>query len=81
MVTAVMSDPQGNVTHPRYEQIIFDTLPECQSALQVEEFYGLMWVTVQVAYPQQTLQNLGCGAWDMSKYGGPEAEKQPLIYH
>ena len=81
MVTAVMSDPQGNVTHPRYEQIIFDTLPECQSALQVEEFYGLMWATVQIAYPQQTLQNLGCGAWDMTNIGAPEAETQPLIYH
>ena len=77
MVTAMMLDTQGNTVHPRYEKIIFDTLEECQDAMQIQEFYTLMWTTVQVAYPQQTLQQIGCGAWDMSmSSNGPEVPQQ-----
>ena len=77
MVTVVMLDPQGNTTHPRYEKVIFDTLEECQMAMQIDEFYMMMWTTVQIAYPQHKLQKIGCGAWDMSALSDePELPQQ-----
>lgn len=67
MVTAIMTGPNGEKLQPRYERAVFDTLEECQQALAIEEFSRVMAITVQMAYPNYLLDQIGCGAWDMSK--------------
>ena len=67
MVTAIMTGPNGDTLQPRYERVVFDTLEECQQALAVDEFARTMAITVQMAYPNHLLDQIGCGAWDMSK--------------
>lgn len=66
MITALMTGPYGEKLQPRYERVVFDTLEECQQALAVEEFSRVMALTVQMAYPNYVLDEIGCGAWDMS---------------
>lgn len=61
-----MTGPQGQPLTPRYEAIVFDTLEECQLALSNENFRMLMSTTVELAYPGYLLDQIGCGAWDMS---------------
>ena len=65
MVTAIMTGPNGEKLQPRYERVVFDTLQECQQALAIEEFARVMALTVQMAYPEYLLDQIGCGAWDM----------------
>jgi len=81
MVTAIMIGPDGKQLQPRYERTIFDTLDDCQTALRIEEFYASMYITLMYAYPKHTLQTIGCGAWNMTNFGDPEAETQPLTYY
>lgn len=66
MITAIMIDPNGETIHPRYERLVFDTLDECQLAMANENLSMLMATTVQLAYPGHLLEQIGCGAWDMS---------------
>jgi hypothetical protein len=66
MITALMTGPQGQPLTPRYEGLVFDTLEQCQYALSDENFRMLMSTTVELAYPGYVLDQIGCGAWDMS---------------
>jgi len=66
MITAIMTGPNGEKLQPRYERAVFDTLEECQQALANENISMFMSTTVQLAYPDYLLDQIGCGAWDMS---------------
>lgn len=66
MITAIMTGPNGDTLQPRFERVVFDTLEECQQAMAVEELSSMMAITVQMAYPNYVLNEIGCGAWDMS---------------
>lgn len=81
MITAIMTGPNGNTLQPRYERLVFDTLQECQTVLGYTQFAQTLATTVQMAYPNHTLDQIGCGAWDMSNFGEPEAQTQPLTYY
>jgi hypothetical protein len=61
-----MTGPQGEKLTPRYQAMIFDTLAECQQALSYEPFARLMVESVSLAYPDYLLDQVGCGAWNMS---------------
>jgi len=65
MITAIMIGPNGEKITPRYERLIFDTLEQCQFAMQSENLTMLMTTTVELAYPGYLLDQLGCGAWNM----------------
>ena len=61
-----MIGPQGEKITPRYERIVFDTLQECQLAMTNESLSMYMATTVELAYPGYLLEQIGCGAWNMS---------------
>ena len=67
MVTAIMIGPQGEMFTPRYEKLIFDNLEQCQAKFDQAGFYGVMYSSVQSKYPNNVLQTIGCGAWDMNE--------------
>ena len=66
MITAIMIGPNGEEITPRYERVVFDTLAECQQAMANENLAMYMATTVELAYPGYLLNQIGCGAWDMS---------------
>ena len=66
MITAIMMGPNGEKIQPRFERVVFDTLQECQNAFLNTEFAETMAISVQIAYPNHNLTQIGCGAWDMS---------------
>lgn len=67
MITAIMIGPNGEKITPRYERLIFDTLAECQYAMTNSNLSMYMSTTVELAYPGYLLEQIGCGAWDMSR--------------
>lgn len=82
MITAIMVGPSGEKIHPRYERLIFDTLDQCQFAMQNENLKMLMATTVELAYPGYLLEQIGCGAWNMdSQLDLSRENSQPLNYY
>jgi len=82
MITAIMVGPGGEKIHPRYERLVFDTLDQCQFAMQNENLKMLMATTVELAYPGYLLEQIGCGAWNMeSQLNLSQENSQPLVYY
>ena len=82
MITAIMTGPNGEKIHPRYERLVFDTLDQCQFAMPRENPKMLMATTVELAYPGYLLDQIGCGAWNMeSQLDLSQENLQPLVYY
>ena len=81
MITAVMVGTNGEKLTPRYEGVLFDSLEECQSALKYEPLSRLMATTVQMAYPEYLLEQVGCGGWDMDYQGNQPFKDEPNQFY
>jgi len=81
MITAIMIGPNGEKITPRYERLIFDTLEQCQFAMQNENLSMLMATTVELAYPGYLLDQLGCGAWNMSDQTSQPFKDTPADFY